>query len=269
MPIRDFSSLNKYGRREYKFVQEGTFGKVNAENMGERFNPELVSGGICLGVTLVWIKERLETSNGLFRRNGPFRATTARQFSTPLNPFTRLSRGLSPPKGSLLSKFIGKGKSHVRNQQAMLDGAWVQLDYLEKRDTSMAADKIGLVACTHQPPDPSIRKSKHNLPERVQDVTISDAARSLPQGSAMTIELRQPLKPDQERRGGGHMVAFYRSHGGTLHFFDPNAGVYQIHGESSILEFVKAWLDVYVKNDAIQWETHEDDWCRVFNRTNS
>ena len=267
MPIRDFSSLNKYGHREYKFVQSGSFGKVNAETMGESFRPEFVTSGVCLGVALTWVNERLKTSNGLFRPNGPLRSTSTRQFSTPLNPFARLTPGLSPPKGSLMARFMDKGKSHTRNAQAMLDGAWVQSDYASTRDTGMAADNLGLIASTHQAPAPKIMKGAGNLPERVEDLTISEAAHGLPAGSAMTVELEQPLKPGQEKKGGGHMVAFYRSHGGTLYFFDPNAGVYQINGESNVLGFVQAWLNVYVENDSIRWKTHKDDWCRVFDRT--
>jgi hypothetical protein len=50
-----------------------------------------MNGGVCLGITMSWIKEELTTSNSLLRADGPLRNSAVRQFSSPANPLTRIS----------------------------------------------------------------------------------------------------------------------------------------------------------------------------------
>lgn len=89
------------------------------------------------------------------------------------------------------------------------------------------------------------------------------AALELPRGRAALIELVQTAGP-------GHAIAFYRSRGNTLYFFDPNAGVYEVvpATEQNILALVNAWIGVYRAADQITWETPNDNWCRVYRLRN-
>ena len=89
---RDFSALNKYGRREYKFAQVDSYGQIKAEVMGANYKEDL-KNGVCMGVVLNWVKEKLTTSNGLLRREGPLLNPITKRFSNPLNPFSRLDKG--------------------------------------------------------------------------------------------------------------------------------------------------------------------------------
>jgi hypothetical protein len=258
---RDFSALNKYGRREYKFAQADSYGQINAEVMGTNYSDNL-QNGVCMGVVLNWVKEKLATSNGLLRRDGPLLNPTTKQFSNPLNPFSRLDKGISPSKSSPMNKFIDKGKSGPRNESTMLAGAMTHSAYLAK-STHTVARELGLIEAAHDP-RPKVKPGDSNIPVRIEDETIGAAGMDLPKGNAIVIELQQ-----RERSGSGHAIAFYRSRGGTLYFFDPNAGVYEVFQSeaSNVLKFVQAWLEVYVRENSIIWQTASNNWCAVYNRT--
>jgi hypothetical protein len=255
---RDFSALNPYGHREYKFAQSDSYGRINAAVMGANYTAALANGS-CMGVVLNWVKERLTTSNGLLRPDGPLLNPTTKHFSNPINPLARLDRGISPPKDSLMSKFIDKGKSGPRNESTMLAGAMTQLAYRAGTKQTVAQE-LGLMEGSHDQSPVIYRDPEHNIPVRVEDETIEAAAKNLPKGNAIVIELKQT-------GGSGHAIAFYRGRQGTLHFFDPNAGVYKVfESGSSILNFVRAWLGVYVRENSITWETPANNWYAVYNR---
>ena len=156
-----------------------------------------------------------------------------------------------------MEKFIDKGKSGPRNKSTMMAGAMTQLAYLAaSRDT--VARELGLVEGGHDP-HPEVERGDRNTPVRIEDKTIATAGTELPKGNAIVIELGQD-------GGSGHAIAFYRSRGGSLYFFDPNAGVYEAF-EPNILNFVQVWLKVYVKEDSITWKTAASNWCAIYNRT--
>lgn len=60
MPPRDWSLLNPHARREYKFVQADSYARVTIHH------PHL-AGGVCLGVVMNWIQEKLTTSDSWVR----------------------------------------------------------------------------------------------------------------------------------------------------------------------------------------------------------
>ena len=95
----DFSALNEYARREFKFAQSSSFDMVNPAVMGANYQDSLTAG-VCMGAVLNWIKEKVSTSNGLLRRDGPLMNPTTKHFSSPVNPVTRLKQGMSPPAGT-------------------------------------------------------------------------------------------------------------------------------------------------------------------------
>jgi hypothetical protein len=260
MPTRDFRPLNQFARREYKFAQADSMGllksTIEADKVhGYKNYSQELTGGACTGVSLNWIKEKLTTSNGLLRADGPLRNPVTRSFSNPLNPISRLKRGISPSADSMLGKFLNKGttgadsKSGQRNQHAQLAGAMTHSvyhndinnarknrDYLRKSRTFVARE-LGLHPVEHAL-KPVIVKGENNQPVRDEDRTIASAGTSLPKGSAMIIEVFPTVG------NTGHAVCFYRSRGNTLYFFDPNAGVYNV-SESDLQEFVGAWRTAY------------------------
>jgi hypothetical protein len=253
-----------------------------------------------MGVTMNWIKEKLSTSNSIFNANGRLRNSEPRQFSNPLNPVARLKQGLSAPKDSTLARWLKKGKSGPRNEQAMLDGSHNQGIYRGNNVRVLSA-RLGLGDSNYSP-TPKIRKGKppEYLPERRHPETIAEAALGLPKGEALLIEVEHKKVKGSDPDSSGHAVAFYRSAGGTLYFFDPNAGVYRIpkagdpprqrrdnveiarslvppgqrqedvHAapdnqssgveETNALRFVKRWLDIYDNAQGIKWKVQENDW---------
>lgn len=278
---RDFSALNKYAHREYKFVQGDSYSQVTAN-----YGTELTSG-VCMGVVLNWVKEKLTTSNGLVRAEGPLFNSAVRRFSNPLNPVSRIRNGISPPTDSVLGRLMGKQpleprgrKSGPRNETATLEGAHTQRIYRHKTHAQLVSD-LNLVRGAYQPGEatnqvtyderlPGNRVKRTYLPVRVHDKTIAEAGGKLPKGNAIVLDLKQ-------REGSGHAIAFYKSRGGTLYFFDPNAGVYEISRphEKNLLGFVQAWLEVYTHDRNAEgqatprhWLTKDADlWYYVYNRT--
>lgn len=287
---RDWSLLDQYGKREYKFVQRDSYREIL-----DRY-PEKYHHGVCLGTAMNWIQEKLSTSNGLLRLNGPLMSPVQRQFSRPLNPITRIKEGISPARNSPFATFLDKGKSGARNEGAMLQGASSQQIYLDF-GVSTLEQRLRLVTSNYDPQS-KVKRGPGNIPERIHDATIANAAIELPKECAMLIELEQ-------RKGAGHAIAFYKSHGGTLYFFDPNAGVYSIpkpqeqaqpqvdtfermratsnqnaantsasgnstnspaDPDTNAQRFIKRWLAVYAIADGIQWETLKNNWCRTYNR---
>ncbi|MEM5314896.1 YopT-type cysteine protease domain-containing protein [Paraburkholderia sp. JHI869] len=282
---RDFRALNRYAHREYKFVQRDSYAQVRA-----RYRADMADG-VCMGVVLNWVKEKLSTSNGLRRVEGPLRNPTVQQFSNPLNPLTRIRQGISPPTHSLLGKLMGKQpgqphsrKSGPRNENTMLDGAHTQANYRYKSRDDLVSD-LGLVPGKHVPKEKMRQEqfaeknartgytAQRIIAVRADDEMLAEAGENLPKGNAIVLDLKQ------EAGGPGHAVAFYKSRGGTLYFFDPNAGVYEISRPYSkyALPFMRAWLEVYTNDTDGDgnatpriWKAKDGDrWYSVFNRTKS
>lgn len=258
VPARDWSPLSRYGSRDYKFIQRDSY--------NDFLNLQF-PGGVCMGVAMNWIQERLTTSNGFFRPEGHLRNPVTRHFANPLNPLARLQEGISVPGHSLLKNTLGrsgifeKGKSGTRNQSGMLLGAQSHFIY-SRRGVDGLAQQLGLVEDNSHAASPWVERDPiSNMPRRREDATIASAAVTLPNGHAMLIELKQ------EGAGAGHAIAWYRSRHGTLYFFDPNAGVYTVpDGEARIHDFVAVWRGVYRGTDNIDWKTTENSWCRIYRR---
>ena len=288
----EWSRLNGYGQREYKFSQADSFEPVRV-----RYEDQF-SNGVCMGVTMNWIKEKLSTSNGLLNAKGRLRNSQPRQFSSPLNPIARLKQGISPPANSVLTKLLKKGKSGARNEQAMLDGAHNQGIY-RGRNVQVLSAELGLGTSSYSP---TVKARRGSAPEYLREFmhpeSIAEAAVGLPRGEALLIEIEHRKVKPSDPESAGHAIAFYRSAGGTLYFFDPNAGVYRIPKpgeparhrrdnvdiarslippgqrsaatapepessnltETNTLRFVKHWLDIYDSARALKWEISGDNW---------
>ena len=280
---RDFRALDKHAHREYKFVQADSYRQVTETHGSD------MSGGVCMGVVLNWVQEKLSTSNGLIHRDGPLRNPAIKHFSNPLNPLSRIRNGISPPTDSLLGKLIGKQpgqprgrKSGARNEATMLEGAKTQEIYRYKTSDQLV-DELKLVPGGYTPEEKTHkvkyvepnagtgRPQEKFIAERADDAMIAGAGEQLPKGNAIVLDLKQ------QTGGSGHAIAFYKSRGGTLYFFDPNAGVYEIsrpHGKH-LLGFVQAWLEVYTKDTdehgvptPKNWKTKDEHrWYSVYSGT--
>ncbi len=233
-----------------------------------------------MGVVMSWIQEKLMTSNGFLRREGHLRpVATPRKFAHSLNPLTRLRQGISIHGNTLTGATLGKisifekGKSGPRNAATMREGADNQLLY-QLRGVAGVAHNLGLIQNYDANPTRVVRRDpSSNLPVVQEAPTIADATMHLQNGSAMLIEVEQV-------GGAGHAIAWYRSRGGALYFFDPNTGVYEVpgrkpqpenplsgeerHADPNIVNFVTAWLDVYAVADNITWKTAQTDWYRIY-----
>jgi hypothetical protein len=274
---RDWSLLKPYAHREYKFVQGDSYQGVR-DSYSPRWFPKMQKG-ICMGVTMHWIKVKLNTSNSWWRGEGRLRNPNKRDFSNPLNPRGRLRQGISPPSGSLAAKVLPKkvadqnsgrlSTSGERNREAMNRAANSHFFYQQNNSPDLLATHLGLREDLNYAPIPKNDKGANNIPVRLHAETIRDAAYELPRGRAMLIELDQPRVPGRPKPPG-HAIAFYRSRGNALYFFDPNAGVYQVSPttQPNILGLMNAWFRVY-RQDAdkpISWETAQNSWYRVYER---
>jgi hypothetical protein len=268
---RDWSVLNRHARRKYKFIQAESYAGVTD------YFANRMPDGVCMGVAMNWIKEKLTTSDSLFRTTGPLRSSQERQFSNPLNPITRLQRGISPAANSVAANLIDKkSKSGERNRAAMSEGALKQ-HFFSQHGTSMLAIGLDLMTYDRYAPKAEVTRkeivnangSTTYIAERDDTASIRNAALDLPRGMAVLIEVVRTKSPALPT-GGGHAIAFYRSRGNTLYFFDPNAGVYEVVPTTweNIYGLVGAWMSVYRYGDNIIWKTPDTDWCHVYRRKN-
>jgi hypothetical protein len=57
----------------------------------------------------------------------------------------------------------------------------------------------------------------------------------------MTLTSTAPQAIEQPE---GHATAVYKSRGGSLYFFDPNIGVYEVHDAAA---FITSWKETYAR----------------------
>jgi hypothetical protein len=235
----NFSALSEHAIRRYRFAQGDAIHLVLPA----------FSNGVCMGIVLNWIKEKLSTSNGFLRLDGPVLKLTKKNFANP-----------SSSNSILMNSRIDQRNKHITKAGSVTHTTYVN----ESRDG--AARKLNLVAASYEPKIiPKQGPAPAFLQECITDETIAQTGINLPKGHAVIIEV-------ENEKHDGHVIAFYRSRGGTLYFFDPNAGVYEINdtGQSNMLGFVRAWLRVYATQEKpIEWTTGQKDWYAVFNRTGS
>ena len=285
---RDFSKLNRYASREYKFVQADSFGLVQqdieAGNLGDHLD-----NGVCMSVTLQWIKEKLSTSNGLFKPEGPLRHDAPKQFSNSLNPLTRAKTGLSVPAGTSLGKVVAsnsflrntfKENSHQRNEGTMRQAEDLQMLY-QDRGIGHASDSINLHRVNYpgqlikmdlaQRLDPDaafggdpelayMRGYNHAGYQYLLPESIARTTGSLRAGVAILIDLNI-----DGGRGRGHTIAFYRSRANTLHFFDSNAGAYKV-ADGSVENLIRAWAAAYANYITPSIFEIRPGYCTAFER---
>jgi hypothetical protein len=280
---RDFSELNNYAKREYKFVQADSYRLIDEAIRAGALTHDRARG-VCMGATLKWINEKLSTSNSYIKSDGRLRGSTQRAFSNSINPVSRAMAGLSIPRNTAPGKVVTstpflnrafKGKSNARNEGTMREAADVQTLYANGSVDTARVDMIKVMKTNDYTPSPiyenvPIAQRFGYTPRRLESDTIARAAFGLPVGIVILIELHNAAG------GAGHAIAFYRSRpsdmgsgGRTLYFFDSNAGVYKIAiaTEANIKGFIEAWLRVYERHEnSVTLRTAAGDWCTAFKR---
>jgi hypothetical protein len=186
-----FEELRSHALKEYKFQQR-------------KHNPAF---GVCLPLTLMWIKEKL--TDGIF---------------------ARLLRGerMFSASSSGVGVHARNGSTMAQAARSQVSGTGVDMSPLER--------EFGLVP-THHTLALSYRRDSNNI--RVVDfaTTLAHAGAELRHGQAVCVEV-EVRRADEKI--AGHAIAMYRSRGGKLHFFDSNAGVYTVH---DLQGFMQAWIE--------------------------
>lgn len=156
----------------------------------------------------MWIKEKVSTTNSKYRK----RKSDNKIFVTPTD----------------------ESRIHARNAEGMGHADRLQTLQVNGTDVSPISNALNLISDSH-PVTLSWKKQDNirvvNFPQ-----TLTAAADSLPKGKSVCFEILIK-RPGLET--AGHAVSIYRSRGGTLHFFDPNAGAYEVR---DVQQFMEAWV---------------------------
>ena len=191
-----FSDLKRYSTKYLKFQQ-----RKSSQSFAN-------SNGVCLELALMWIKEKLSTTNSKYKKT----KSNNKIFSTP----------------------SVDNDIHYYNANIMNTAQKYRIPTGDGADLGPINAELNLVQDSH-----SLGlswKNEDGIRVVVFPLTRAIAADRLPKGKAVCFEVfvRRP-----SLENAGHAVSIYRSRGGTLHFFDPNAGAYEVR---DIQQFMEAWV---------------------------
>lgn len=198
-----FTALRAFASKEYKFHQRKSI------SLAEQEYGAAAADGVCFGVVMMWVKEKLTTTGSL--ASGPQNLKFAPRRNADI---------------------------HVRNETTMLRAAAFQSFY-SQHGVGNLAQHMNLHETEYTVDPVSRRNESNNLPEVQILATLVRAGENLPEGHAIAMELKV-RDAGNGTQIGGHAIGMYRSRGHTLHFFDPNVGVYEVR---NIPDFMQAWLD--------------------------
>lgn len=211
------AELTDYSELEFDLRQGVILGKLTGSK-----NPK----GVCLALSGAWLKEKRTRTNG--------------SFSTALD-LVGLDR-----------KFHGTNATDAGQEKIVTDATRRQDIYEKSEGTaSDRLDKLlresglrydprlsdAMDECVQQHADPV---SFLPVTDIALTFTSATSETCLPKGQGVCIAI--------DVGGRGHAVAAYRSGGGSLHFFDPNLGVFKV-GDPA--KFFKVWVARYAAKDKI------------------
>jgi hypothetical protein len=228
-----FDDLKKYSIQTYEFDLHSW----RTDEMDNDFGKGFMDMGICAGVAINWLNEKLSTTGGLA---GTFQRKRFNQ--------------------SII------GIRSIRNVVAMWEGAQTKRDFVNK-EMAEVADDLGMKIdnqITLTIIEPSGITDYGGLAGDVP-ATLAQALLRLPQGSGALISLRQ-LKAGR-KSPWGHTVSMYKGRSGRMYFFDASIGSYHVANAS---EFFRVWNDVYQneKSTSQSFDTilGQGSWYRCFVR---
>jgi hypothetical protein len=216
--MRDiFAKLHVHGQQVAGYQQRSEVGRILDSTIPMAGGPSRytqqdradLSGGICCGATIEWIREKLGGTNSFFRRQ-------SKNFvCTP-----------TPAKSAIVThKAAVHQLEHVRND--------VPLDDLFRQNRFI----LTAMEDYHNKD-----KDEIHLPYTDIAQTFERVLAGLKKGEC--VLLRATVDSVDGRFLGYHAAALYKSHGGQAHFFDANVGAFEIRDSAA---FIRAWVDCYPK----------------------
>ncbi|MGI3776488.1 MAG: YopT-type cysteine protease domain-containing protein [Janthinobacterium lividum] len=176
--------------------------------------------GVCLALSGAWLKEKRTRTNGSF---------SAALDLVGLDRKFHVTNVTEDREKKIVTAATERQNAYEKSGGTAND----RLDRL-LRESGMRYDP-GLSAamedCVRQHPDPGDWRPVTDIALTFTSAT-SDAC--LPEGRGVCIAV--------DVDGRGHAVAAYRSRGGSLHFFDPNLGVFKVGNPAG---FFAEWVARY------------------------
>jgi hypothetical protein len=218
-----FSALTAHARKLYKFKQRYSLGGVNEVSFPG--NVSRLHNGVCMGVAIAWLEERLAYSN-----------SWRHQVGRALHITSKSQRDFMPDRN------VPEERTHRRNSgTVMRKGAPNQL-YYSAHGTSRALQQRGMNERTVEaggamkpiPTGPAHQPTITNFAAAMADACASER---LSVGTGVVFEFNVY---ENGAYTGGHAAAAHRSHGNQLQFFDANIGAYQVFN-------VRPFFDAYEK----------------------
>lgn len=225
-----FAELKRHAKQTSIYQQRFAIGEMydtNFQGIDEKqkipvSDQSRLKDGMCAGVTLKWLQEKLGGSNSVFRRS-------AKDFVH------------SPTLAQITNLRISAAVAQIDHDKNMIS----LVELLERNHV------------TATPMKEYKNKDRGPAPEHMAytDIPINFVriCRDMQKGSG--VLMRTTIK-DKSGNTGHHATAIYKSRGGSLHFFDPNAGSYKIKNPA---EFIKAWVETYPKQDRVISMNHTED----------
>jgi hypothetical protein len=223
-----FAQLQAHATKLYKFQQR----KSVPHGTGDQW------GGACLAITLVWIHEKTTTSNSFL-----------------LRPFQH-------------REFVSSASGDIHAHNAHISGTanMYRRDLVHGGDISPIERAIGLVPLNSSTAE--IKRTRGAAPPYSPEVdfagTLVNTAYNLHAGYAVCLEIGLFYSGKPE----GHAIGMYKSRGGTLHFFCPNAGEYDVINPEGFFEAYiagceqRGWQQLY----PLVRRGDEGAWCHFYSR---
>lgn len=202
-----FIELKQYASKELAFDQQKYLPSLVETMTADRQSTRWVEGGVCAGLTVGWLSEKI-----------------------------RGARGMQFYRTKLFAKPSDDGTRAALAERAMLMAGTRQAAYaaggalLEPLFESAGLD---LEKCDLEP-----HTGETVLHENFFRLAADKMAFPCGRGIALsvTVDSDPPGIPQ------GHLVGMYRSNGTSLYFFDANAGLYKVLDP---LGFITGWVDAY------------------------
>lgn len=183
-----------------------------------------IENGICAALVADWLKEKVLGTNSIWRRAPKaFRAGSTDAVNA--QRVVKLMRGAAPRQIGYAED--GKLGAVARMYRAL---------GLELDDAAMQRDVIEL-------PNP-FGGPRHKTTEINLERSFTALCEGgLANGTGLLMEITLS-RADNGQRIGGHAIGAYKSDAGRVYFFDPNVGIYKVHGYAG---FIVAWRNAYLQ----------------------
>jgi hypothetical protein len=217
--------------------------EFNQGTLADQFQFEEAEDGVCAGLVINWLLEKMSTSNG-------FRASIARAFG---GGTSRSFYGAATPGRQEAVLRSGRRAQQayeaagLRTMRYSLAEAGLQVDDATTGHANTSSlNPSGALVMGRGDANRPVARVVESLVQAASEFLLSKGC-----GLIVGITLDR----------GGHTVGIYRSHGSNIHFFDPNIGVFKVRDLSAFLE---SWLDYYrFKSITVRLDTRDETFIYV------